>query len=157
MSPQLISDEEFMCEALKEAEKAARRKEVPIGAIAVSKGQVIARAHNIRESTEDPLGHAELLLLRKIARKLRSWRLESVTVYVTLEPCLMCFGALLQARVARLVFGAMDPKAGVCGSLYDLSSDHRFNHRIEVTSGVMKTECSGILKKFFEKLRKKRG
>ena len=142
-----------MREALKQAAKASLRKEVPIGAVAVQAGEVIARAHNIREATDDPLGHAELLLLKKVSRKLRSWRFSTVTVYVTLEPCLMCFGALLQARVQRLVFGTMDPKAGVCGSLYDLSEDSRFSHKMAVTKGILAPESRSLLQKFFKKLR----
>ncbi len=142
--------------ALKEAAKAAERKECPIGAVAVHNGKILARAHNLRESRNDPLGHAELLLLSKLSKKLKSWRLLEITVYVTLEPCLMCMGALLQSRIPRVVFGTLDPKAGACGSLYDLSQDKRLNHQIQITSGVLKDECSIILKKFFEKLRRKR-
>lgn len=145
-----------MREALREAEKAAKKKEAPIGAVAVTDGRILARAHNLRESKNDPLGHAELILLSKLSRKLKSWRLLGVTVYVTLEPCLMCMGALIQARVKRLVFGAMDPKAGACGSLYNLSQDRRLNHRIEVVSGILADECSRVLADFFRKLRKKK-
>lgn len=145
----------FMTNALKEAGKAFLKSEVPIGAVAVSQGRIIARAHNLRESRNDPLGHAELLLLSKLSRKLKTWRLTDLTIYVTLEPCLMCMGALLQARVKRLVFGALDPKAGACGSLYDLSQDRRLNHRIEVTSGILKDHCTQILKDFFKSLRKR--
>ncbi|HEX5035957.1 MAG TPA: tRNA adenosine(34) deaminase TadA [bacterium] len=148
-----MSDERFMEAALREAEKAAAKKEAPIGAVAVRNGKVLARAHNLRESKNDPLGHAEIYLISKLARKLKRWRLNDVAVYVTLEPCLMCMGALIQARVGRLVFGAMDPKAGACGSLYDLSGDRRLNHRIEVARGVRKTECGDILSRFFRNLR----
>lgn len=143
-----------MAAALREAEKAAAKKEAPIGAVAVRDGKVLARAHNLRESKNDPLGHAEIYLISKLARKLKRWRLNDVAVYVTLEPCLMCMGALIQARVGRLVFGAMDPKAGACGSLYDLSGDARLNHRIEVARGVLKTECGDVLSRFFRNLRK---
>jgi tRNA(adenine34) deaminase len=144
-----------MEEALSEARKAYQKNEAPIGAIAVHQGRIVARAHNVREKKNDPLGHAELILLRKLAHKFKNWRMLGVTVYVTLEPCLMCMGALLQARIKRLVFGAMDPKAGACGSLYDLSQDDRLNHRIEVTSGILFKESAALLKKFFEKLRQK--
>lgn len=142
-----------MREALREAAKAAKKKEAPIGAVAVKDGRILARAHNLRESKNDPLGHAELYLLSKLSRKLKGWRMIGVTVYVTLEPCLMCMGALIQARVPRLVFGAMDPKAGACGSLYDLSKDARLNHRIAVVSGVLGKECGDVLTKFFKALR----
>lgn len=148
-------DTPFMIDALKEAQKAFLKNEVPIGAVAVSQGKIVARAHNLRESRNDPLGHAELLLLSKLSRKLKTWRLTDLTIYVTLEPCLMCMGALLQARIKRLVFGTLDPKAGACGSLFDLSQDQRLNHRIEVTSQVMQDECVGILKDFFKALRKR--
>lgn len=149
-----MTHETFMKAALREAEKAAAKKEAPIGAVAVRDGKIIARAHNLREIKNDPLGHAEIYLLSKLSRKLGRWRLSDITVYVTLEPCLMCMGAMLQARVGRLVFGAMDPKAGACGSLYDLSNDGRLNHRIEVAGGVMKQECGKILSDFFKALRK---
>ncbi len=139
----------FMRQALAEAELAAQRDEVPVGAIAVYHNEIIARGHNLRERTQDPLGHAELIVLSQAAKQLNSWRLEEVILYVTLEPCLMCMGALLQARVPQLVFGAMDPKAGACGSLYDVSNDARLNHRIEVTSGVLAEESSQLLKTFF--------
>lgn len=145
-----------MAAALQEAEKAYRKHEAPIGAVAVKDGKIIARAHNLRESRADPLGHAELYLLQKISKRLKAWRALGVTVYVTLEPCLMCMGALLQARVPRLVFGAMDPKAGACGSLYDLSSDKRLNHRIEVLSDVLGRECGAVLSRFFKEMRARR-
>lgn len=136
--------------SLAEAHKATKKREVPIGAVAVKDGRILARAHNLRESKNDPLGHAELILLSKLSRKLKSWRMLGVTVYVTLEPCLMCMGALIQARVPRLVFGALDPKAGACGSLYDLSRDGRLNHRIEVSPGLLADECGGLLTRFFK-------
>lgn len=142
-----------MKEALAEAEKGLRMKEAPIGAVAVHQGAIVARAHNVRENKNDPLGHAELLLLKRLAHKFKNWRLLGVTVYVTLEPCLMCMGALLQARVRRLVLGAMDAKAGACGSLYDLSQDKRLNHRIEVSAGILADECGEILTRFFRKMR----
>lgn len=142
--------------ALHQAERAYEKNEAPIGAVAVKDGKIIARAHNLRESKNDPLGHAELYLLDRLSRKLKVWRALGVTVYVTLEPCLMCMGALIQARVPRLVFGAMDPKAGACGSLYDLSQDKRLNHRIQVTSGILAGECGGILTRFFKEMRSRR-
>ena len=139
--------------ALQEAKQAYAEEEVPVGAVAIYHNEVIASAHNVRETTQDPLAHAEVTVLLQAAQQLHSWRLEELIVYVTLEPCLMCMGALLQARVPKLVFGAMDPKAGACGSLYDLSNDERLNHRIVVTSGVMATECTELLQRFFKKLR----
>lgn len=145
----------FMREAIAEARLAADIDEVPVGAVAVLGNEVVCRAHNLRESTKNPLGHAEILLLEKIvkAKDLPSWRLDDVTVYVTCEPCIMCMGAMLQARVKRIVYGCRDPKAGACGSLYDLSSDDRLNHRIEVVAGILADECSGLLSDFFRRLR----
>lgn len=142
-----------MQNALEEAKLAAIKGEVPIGAVAVSAGEIIATAHNLRETTKDPLGHAEMLLLRQLGGKKESWRLEEITVYVTCEPCLMCMGALIHARVPKLVFGCAEPKTGACGSLYDLSNDPRLNHQIEVVRGVLQEECGAVLKEFFKKLR----
>jgi len=147
------TDETFMSAALKEAEKAARKGEVPVGAVIVREGRVIARGHNKREMANDPAAHAELLAIRAAAKKLGSWRLSATTLYVTLEPCLMCMGAIILARVPRLVFGAFDPKAGACGSLYDISGDKRLNHRVHVSSGVLGTESQEALKDFFRRLR----
>jgi len=143
----------FMAAALKEAEKAAGKGEVPVGAVVVKGGAVVARGHNTKESSLDPTAHAEVLAIRRAAGKLKNWRLEGTTLYVTLEPCLMCMGALLQARVERLVFSSFDPKAGACGSVYDVSADLRLNHRIKVESGIMKEESGALLKEFFAKLR----
>ncbi len=147
-------DETYMHAALKEAQRAADENEVPIGAVAVKDGKVIARAHNVRERTNDPLGHAEILLIKKCARKLKSWRLEGVTVYVTCEPCVMCAGALVQARVTRLVYGCRDPKAGACASLYEVTRDARLNHRIETVGGVLEEECASMLSDFFRRKRR---
>lgn len=144
-----------MMKALVEAHKAADLDEVPIGAVAVKGGKVIARAHNMRERTNDPLGHAEILLIKKLARKLKSWRFEGVTVYVTCEPCVMCAGALVQARVTRLVYGCRDPKAGACASLYEVTRDARLNHRIATVGGVLEKECAAVLSNFFRRRRKK--
>lgn len=152
----LKDDVRFMRQALREAQKAGSQREVPVGALAVLGGKVVARSHNLREGKLDPLGHAEIYLLSKTAKKLKRWRLNDVTLYVSLEPCLMCMGALIQARVGRLVFGCFDPKAGACGSIYDLSKDARLNHKIKVTSGVLEQECSKTLSDFFKKLRTRR-
>lgn len=151
-----MKNEIFMLEAIKEAMLASKKDEVPIGAVAILDDKIIGRAHNERERKKNPLGHAEILLIQKIVRKkiLPSWRFEGVTIVVTCEPCVMCMGAMLQARVKKIVFGCFDPKAGACGSLYDLPSDTRLNHRIDVVSGVMKDECGKILSDFFRKKRK---
>lgn len=146
-------DERWMREAIGEARLAAAEGEVPVGAVAVAGGALVGRAHNARERTQNPLGHAELLLVEALARAQRSWRLEEATIYVTCEPCLMCAGALLQARIPKVVFGCADPKAGAMGSLYDVSDDPRLNHRIEVVRGVLAEECGRLLSEFFERLR----
>ena len=151
-----INHEKWMRLALQEAKKAAQKDEVPVGAVAVRNGKAIARAHNIREATHNPLGHAELLLLQKLSKKMKSWRLLDVTLYVTLEPCVMCMGALLQARIGRLVFGAMDLKAGACGSLFDLADDQRLNHRIEVQKGILAHEAAQLLSQFFQRRRREK-
>lgn len=150
----ISSDEKFMREALAEAGLASAEDEVPVGAIAVVNGEIIGRAHNIREKTANPLGHAEILLLEKLARESHDWRFEDVTVYVTCEPCIMCAGALLQARVERVVYGCQDPKAGACDSLYELTRDSRLNHQIETVGGILADECGTILSDFFKKKRK---
>lgn len=149
----LKADTLFMREALKEAKKALKKGEVPIGAVLVFGGKVISRGHNEREIKHDPSAHAELIAIRKASRKLETWRLTRATLYVTLEPCLMCIGAIVLARIERLVFGAFDPKAGAVGSLYDISKDKRLNHRIEVTTGVVGEESGRLLKDFFSNLR----
>jgi tRNA(adenine34) deaminase len=148
------SDESFMRLALREAERAAAADEVPIGAVLVHGGRVIGRGHNQRETLRDPTAHAEMIVLTQGAAALDAWRLLDTTLYVTLEPCPMCAGALVAARVKRLVFGAMDPKAGACGTLFDLARDPRLNHRLEVMSGVLAEECASLLQEFF---RGKRG
>ena len=146
-------DENMMRAALQEANLAKAKQEVPIGAVAVQDDKIIARAHNLRESSQDPFGHAETLLLRKLAQLKQSWRLEDVSIYVTCEPCLMCAGSLLQARIKRLVYGCKDPKAGACGSLYNLCADPRLNHQIELVSEILASDCSTLLSDFFKELR----
>ncbi|MBI5236816.1 MAG: nucleoside deaminase [Deltaproteobacteria bacterium] len=143
----------FVREALREAVKAERGREVPVGAVIVHNGAVISRGHNRREAGADPTLHAEMTAIRGAARKLKTWRLTDTTLYVTLEPCLMCMGAIIQARIPRLVFATLDPKAGACGSLYDVSDDRRLNHRVHVTSGVGEAESRELLKSFFSRLR----
>ena len=152
------SDAGFMLKALGEAKRAGREEEIPVGALVVRSGAVIAAGRNQRETLQDPTAHAEMLVLREAARALNSWRLDECTLYVTLEPCIMCVGAILQARIARLVFGCLDPKAGAVASLYQMCNDARLNHRVEVSSGMLQGECSEILAAFFAdlRLRKKR-
>jgi tRNA(adenine34) deaminase len=148
-------DERYMDEALALARAAAELGEVPVGAVVVgADGSLLGRGHNRRETDQDPLAHAEVLALRAAARALGSWRLEGASLYVTLEPCAMCAGAIVLARVARLVFGASDPKAGFCGSLGDLVRDPRLNHRVEVVAGVRGEASGGLLKAFFAGLRR---
>ncbi|MCP9447591.1 MAG: tRNA adenosine(34) deaminase TadA [Nitrospira sp.] len=147
-------DRHFMRLALDLARSAPAAGEIPIAAALVHEEKVLASAHNLRESRQDPTAHAELLAIRKAADRLRTWRLTDSTLYVTLEPCLMCAGAIIQARIARLVFGAWDPKAGACGSLFDIPSERRLNHRVEVLGGLLEEECQAILQSFF---RAKRG
>ncbi len=149
------SDEVYMRMALDEAAKAAALGEVPIGAVVVRDGAVVAAAFNRRELDCDPAAHAELLAIREASRRLRRWRLTDCTVYVTLEPCPMCAGLMHQARVARCVYAAPDPKAGALGTLYDLHDDVRLNHRFEVTRGVLADESAETLRRFFRELRGK--
>jgi tRNA(adenine34) deaminase len=142
-----------MTRALAEARKAEAKNEVPIGCVIVLGGRIIARGHNLRETSQDPAAHAELIAIRKAARKLGSWRLLNCTLYVTLEPCTMCMGAIILARIPAVVFGCYDPKGGAAGSLYDLSNDPRLNHSVDLFSQVLEAECSGILSTFFAGLR----
>jgi tRNA(adenine34) deaminase len=147
------ADQEFIREALAEAGEAARIGEVPIGAIIVYEGKIIARAHNLKETTGDPTAHAEILALRTAAQFKQGWRLSGATLYTTLEPCPMCAGAMIMARIGRLVFGAKDPKAGSAGTLMNIVQDERLNHKVEITAGVLATECGNILKEFFRERR----
>ena len=148
-----MNDETFMHRALLEAKKAYLKGEVPVGAIITLDGQVIARGHNRREELQDPTAHAEMLVIREASERLRSWRLKGATLYVTLEPCSMCAGALVLARVARLVYGAPDPKSGAAGSIMNLVEHEALNHRLDVTSGVLQEECATLLRQFFSELR----
>jgi tRNA(adenine34) deaminase len=140
--------------ALEEATRAPAHGDVPVGAVIVLGGKVIARRHNEREATQDPTAHAEVLALRDAAATLGSWRLERATLVVTLEPCPMCAGAALAARLERIVFGAADPKAGACGSLYNLGVDPRLNHELDVVAGVAAHECGALLTEFFSARRR---
>jgi len=149
-------DQTYMLEALVEAQKAAILGEVPIGAVIVYQNEIIARAHNLRETTQNATTHAELLAIQQACAKVGSWRLEDMTLYVTLEPCPMCAGAILQSRIPRLVYGARDMKAGSVDSLYRLLHDSRFNHECEVTEGIHSEQCSAILTNFFRRLREQK-
>jgi tRNA(adenine34) deaminase len=146
-------DDRFMAEAIAEAELAANAGEVPVGCVLVRQGHVIARGHNLRERSQDPTAHAELVAMRAAAARLRSWRLLDVTCYVTLEPCPMCAGALVNARIERVVYGCDDPKAGAARTLYSIGQDPRLNHRFELVPGVLGEACSQQLSSFFERVR----
>lgn len=150
-----MTDNSFMLHALKEARKAYEKGEAPIGAVIVKDGKIIARAHNLRESKQNSTYHAEILAIHKACKKLGSWRLVDCDLYVTLEPCPMCAGAIIQSRIKRLFFGAADPKAGAAGSVVNLFNVETFNHKVDVIQGIMEDECSQILKQFFRELRKK--
>ncbi len=141
--------------ALAEAEVAADAGEVPVGAVVVAGGEILARGHNRSETDSDPSAHAEIVALRAAAREKGNYRLTGATLYVTLEPCAMCIGALVQARIDRLVFGAYDPKAGAAGSAIDLSDSPSFNHRFEINGGVLAEQCGAVLKTFFESKRER--
>lgn len=148
-------DQVWMMEALAEARRAAEIGEVPIGAVVVRDGEILGRGHNRREIDGDPLAHAEILAIRQAASRMGGWRLTGCTMYVTLEPCAMCAGALVNSRVERLVYGAPDPKAGYCGTLGDLVRDPRLNHRLEVVAGVLEGESAALLRGFFASLRRR--
>ncbi|MCM3241092.1 tRNA adenosine(34) deaminase TadA [Heyndrickxia oleronia] len=149
------ADEYFMKLAISEAKKAEEKCEVPIGAVVVLNGEVIATAHNLRESTQNAITHAEILAIQKACEKIGSWRLEDAELYVTLEPCPMCSGAIILSRIKKVIFGAHDPKAGCAGTLMNLLDDQRFNHQSEVVSGVLENECSVLLSDFFRNIRKR--
>ena len=151
------NDDVYMAMALAEARLAEQIGEVPIGAVVVCDGVVVSAGHNRREVDHDPAGHAEFLAIREASQRLERWRLSDCTVYVTLEPCPMCAGLMHQARIARCVYAAPDPKAGALGTLYDLSNDDRLNHRFDVTSGVLGDESAELLRAFFRRLRDERG
>jgi tRNA(adenine34) deaminase len=149
----LPPDEHFMRLALREAERALEHDDVPIGAVLVREGELIGAAHNERELRQDPTAHAEVIALREAARVQGSWRVLDATLYVTLEPCAMCAGAIVLARVSRVVFGARDPKAGACGSVLDVAGEPRLNHRPTVAGGLLGAECGALLSAFFARRR----
>lgn len=146
-------DEQYMRQAIEAAKIAQENGDVPIGAVLVYENQVIGRAYNQREQLKDPTAHAEIIALTQAAAFIESWRLHGCTIYVTLEPCAMCAGALVLGRLDRLVYGCEDPKAGACGSLYNIVQDERLNHRLEITSGVLADECAKLLQDFFQRRR----
>ena len=149
-------DQKYMREAIKQAKKAYTLEEVPIGCVIVYDGKIIGRGYNRRTIDKNPLAHAEIQAIRKASRKMGDWRLEDCTLYVTLEPCQMCSGAIVQARIKRVVVGCMNPKAGCAGSILNLLDVKEFNHQVELTTGVREEECSRMMKEFFRELREKR-
>lgn len=151
-----MSPEEFMQEALKEAEKALSIGEVPIGAVIEKDGVIIGRGHNMTETSKDPTAHAEILAIREAAERLGGWRLLGCRMYVTTEPCSMCAGATVLARIQKVFVGTPDPKTGACGSLMNILQDERLNHYVQIETGIMQQECEKIMKSFFRKLRKKK-
>jgi len=151
----MTEHERFMAEALKLAKKAAKRDEVPVGAVVVKNGKIIARAYNLREHRADPSAHAELLAMRRAARKIGRWRLDDCTLYVTLEPCVMCAGCIINSRIPNVVFGAYDMRFGGMGSVYDMN-EGKLNHTVSLTGGIMKEECAAVLSEYFKGKRKKK-
>ncbi len=147
-------DIKFMRLALREAQKAYDKLEIPVGAIIVKDGKVIAKAHNVKEQKNDATCHAEILAIKKASKKMKNWRLSDCTMYVTLEPCTMCAGAIIQSRIKKVCIGAMDENAGSCGSVYNVFEDYKFNHHVEAVYGICKNDCEKILKDFFKMLRK---
>jgi len=148
-------DRRWMKEALKEAKLAYKKKEVPVGAVVVYEDKIIGRGHNQVESLKDPTAHAEILAIGAASNFLGSWRLSQASIYVTVEPCIMCAGAIILSRIDRLIFGTKDPKAGACGSLYNLVQDIRLNHQVQIVTDVLKEECAFLLDSFFKEIRKK--
>jgi len=150
----MLEKEIYMKEALKQAKKAYEKEEIPVGAIIVKNNKIIARAYNQKEIKCDTTKHAEIIAIQKASKKLKSWRLTDCEMYVTLEPCSMCAGALIQSRIKKVYIGTMDEKTGAVGSVLNLFEDYTFNHKVENETGILKTECEEILKKFFKELRK---
>ncbi|HEY9063144.1 MAG TPA: tRNA adenosine(34) deaminase TadA [Pseudobacteroides sp.] len=155
-SPQVKIHKKYMLQAYKEALRAYAKLETPVGAVIVFEGKIIARGYNTREQTQDPTQHAEIIAIKKAAKKLGSWRLIDCDLYVTLEPCPMCAGAIIQSRIKNVYYGAADPKAGAAGSVIDIFTIEKFNHKVNVFGGIMEHECSEVLRKFFRELRKSR-
>jgi tRNA(Arg) A34 adenosine deaminase TadA len=153
MTDKMSQDKHYMALALEQAAIALQNDEVPVGAVAVADGRVIGKGHNLKEAEKDPTAHAEIIALREASSSLGRWRLSDVTLYVTLEPCVMCAGAMIQARLGRLVFGVADPKGGACGSEYNIVQDSRLNHLVSVTAGILRDEAAFLLQEFFTMLR----
>ncbi|MBP3464359.1 MAG: tRNA adenosine(34) deaminase TadA [Clostridia bacterium] len=151
-----MEKEYFMKAAIKEAQKAYKKEEVPIGAVIVKDGKIIARAHNLKESKNDTTEHAEIRAIKKASKKLEAWRLSECELYTTLEPCPMCAGAIIQARIKKVYIGTMDEKTGACGSVLNLFEDHKFNHKVETEYGILEEESKKIIQDFFKQLRKKK-
>lgn len=151
-----MQDEHFMKLAIEEAKKAEALKEVPIGAVLVHDGKVISKGYNLRETTQRSITHAEIMVIDQACEALQTWRLEEAILYVTLEPCPMCAGAIIQSRIKKVVYGAKDPKAGCAGTLMNILQDERFNHQTEVVHGIMEEECGELLSSFFRKLRQQK-
>ncbi|KAF0193811.1 MAG: tRNA specific adenosine deaminase [Bacillota bacterium] len=151
-----MEHEHFMLEALAEARAAAEIDETPVGAVMVREGKIIARGHNLRELCNDPTAHSEMIVIREASRVLGGWRLTDCTLYVTLEPCIMCAGTMVLARLPKLVFGAFDPRAGAAGSVIDVLTTNNFNHKVEVVGGVLAHESGMLLKEFFKDLRQRK-
>lgn len=145
--------EKFMKQAIKEAYKAYEKLEVPVGCVIVKEGKIISRAHNLKETKKDTTKHAEILAIQKASKKLDTWRLIDCEMYVTLEPCSMCAGALINSRIKKVYIGTMDEKTGACGSVFNLLEDYKFNHNVEIETGILQTECEKVLKDFFKTLR----
>ena len=152
----MTKDEKWMRVAIDEAKLAMNKNEIPVGSVLIQNNKIIAQAHNQPIGNNDPTAHAEIQLLRKAGKQKENYRLIGSTLYVTLEPCAMCFGAMIHARVERIVFGALDPKTGVCGSCMDLNNENFFNHKISITGGVLEKESSNLLRLFFKSLRDKK-
>lgn len=152
----VLTDEQYMREAILEAKKAEEIAEVPIGAIIVLDGKIIGRGHNLRECEQNAIAHAELLAIDQACKEVKSWRLENAELYVTLEPCPMCSGAIILSRIKRVIYGAADPKGGCAGTLMNLLQDDRFNHKSDITSGVLEEECGLLLSDFFRGIREKK-
>ena len=150
----MTEEEKYMKEALRQAKKAEKLGEIPIGCVIVKDGKIVARGYNRRNTDKNTLAHAELQAIRKASKAVGDWRLEECTMYITLEPCQMCAGAIVQARIPRVVIGCRNPKAGCAGSILNLLNVPAFNHQVELTEGILKEECSTLLKEFFRKLRK---
>ena len=151
-----MENNKFMKAALKEAMKSYSLEEIPVGAVIVKDGKIIARGHNLKETKHDSTNHAEIIAIKKASKKLNAWRLSGCTMYVTLEPCTMCAGALIQSRIDKIVIGTMDSKTGACGSVLNVLEDYKFNHVVEVEKEIMETECRKILQDFFKFLREKK-